>query len=210
MQKIDYKRLNSQLAFFREVDKLKQVFRQTLLLDGSRLENDAEHSWHLAMMVLTFKDYAITPDLDIGKVLKLVILHDVIEIDAGDVYTYANFDPKEKHAKELKGAIRIFGILPPDQAHELIALWHEYEDKKTPESLFATAIDKLQPFLHNYYVDHTAWRLRDVPKHRVIEKMSVIAKGAPLLWEYVQQLIEEADADGLFADSPNKHAVNAH
>lgn len=209
MQQIDYKRLDAQLAFFREVDKLKQIFRQTLLLDGSRLENDAEHSWHLAMMVLTFQEYAITPDLDIGKVLKLVILHDVVEIDAGDVYTYAHFDPKEKHAKELKGALRIFGMLPTEQAQSLLDLWHEYEDKKTPESLFATAIDKLQPFLHNYYVDHTAWRLHDVPKHRVIEKMSVIAKGAPALWEYVQTLIEEADRAGLFADSQNKHVANS-
>lgn len=209
MQQIDYKRLNAQLSFFREVDKLKQVFRQTLLLDGSRLENDAEHSWHLAMMALTFKEYAITQDIDMGKVLKLVILHDVVEIDAGDVYTYAHFDPKEKHAKELKGAIRIFGLLPKDEGQALIDLWHEYEDKKTPESLYATAIDKLQPFLHNYYVDHSAWRLHDVPKQRVIEKMSVIEKGAPALWAFVLTLIEEADQAGLFSDSQNKRVVNS-
>ncbi len=198
---IDSKRLRSQLLFFQEVDKLKQIFRQTLLLDASRFENDAEHSWHLAMMVLTFKEYAIKPDLDISKTLKLVILHDVVEIDAGDVYTYSHFDPEEKYQKELKAARRIFGLLPPDLATEMMDLWHEYEEKKTPESLFATAIDKLQPFLHNYYVDHAAWRLHDVPKHRVLEKMSIIERGAPTLWDFVKTLIEEADRDGLFADS---------
>jgi putative hydrolase of HD superfamily len=201
MHKIDPERLNAQLAFFREADKLKSIFRQTRILDNSRFENDAEHSWHLAMMVLTFKEYAVTPDLDVGKVLKLVILHDVVEIDAGDVYTYSHFDPQEKYNKELAAAIRIFGLLPTDLEQEMLSLWHEYEDKKTPESLFATTIDKLQPFLHNYYVDHASWRLHDVPKHRVLEKMSVIEKGAPALWEYVKALVEEADRDGLFADS---------
>lgn len=206
---IDANRLQGQLAFFREIDKLKQVFRQTLLLDGSRLENDAEHSWHLAMMALTFKDYAPTPDIDIGKVLKLVILHDLVEIDAGDVYTYDDFDPEEKRRKEQAGADRIFNILPKDQADELMDLWHEYEAKATPEALFAGAMDKLQPFLHNYYVDHNSWRLHDVPKARVIEKMSIIKKGAPKLWDLTMQLIEEADAAGLFADSEDKEIPKA-
>ncbi len=198
---IDHKRLEAQLTFFREIDKLKQVFRQTLLLDGSRVENDAEHSWHLAMMVLTFIDYAPTPDMDIAKVLKLVILHDLVEIDAGDVYTYDDFDAEEKRQKEQACADRVFNILPKDQADELMTLWHEYEAKETPEALFAGAMDKLQPFLHNYYVDHNSWRLHDVPKKRVIEKMSIIKKGAPKLWELTMQLINEADAAGLFADS---------
>lgn len=204
MLKIDTQRLESQLSFFREVDKLKQVFRQTLLLDSSRCENDAEHSWHLAMMVLTFKEYAISPDIDIGKVLKLVILHDLVEIDAGDVYTYADFDPAEKEAKEQAAADRIFYILPKEQGDELMALWHEYEDKITPEALFASAMDKLQPFLHNYYVDTSAWRLHEVPKTRVIEKMGIIQRGAPALWPFTLEMIEQADQDGLFSDSPSR------
>lgn len=203
MQKIDPSRLQGQLAFFREVDKLKQIFRQTLLLDSSRCENDAEHSWHLAMMVLTFKEYA-PADIDIGKVLKLVILHDLVEIDAGDVYTYDDFDPAVKEAKEQAAADRIFYILPKDQGDELMDLWHEYEDKITPEAKFAGAMDKLQPFLHNYYVDTSAWRLHDVPKSRVIEKMSIIKRGAPALWPMTLEMIEQADADGLFADSPGR------
>lgn len=203
MLKIDTQRLDAQLAFFREVDKLKQIFRQTLLLDGSRVENDAEHSWHLAMMVLTFQEYA-PEDIDIGKVLKLVILHDLVEIDAGDVYTYDDFDPAVKSAKEQAAADRIFYILPPDQGNELMALWHEYEDKKTPEALFAGAMDKLQPFLHNYYVDTSAWRLHDVPKARVVEKMSIIQRGAPALWPMTLAMIEQAHDEGLFADSPSK------
>lgn len=209
MLKIDYKRLDGQLSFFREVDKLKQVFRQTLLMDGSRVENDAEHSWHLAMMVMTFKEYAPTENIDIEKVLKLVILHDLVEIDAGDVYTYDDFDPLEKRRKEQLGADRIFNLLPRDQAQAMMALWHEYENKQTPEALFAGAMDKLQPFLHNYYVDHTSWRLHDVPKHRVIEKMEIIKRGAPRLWDYVLQLINQADEQGLFADSPARRTVNA-
>lgn len=209
MLEVNYKRLEAQLTFFREIDKLKQVFRQTLLLDGSRVENDAEHSWHLAMMVLTFIDYAPTPDMDVAKVLKLVILHDLIEIDAGDVYTYDDFDPEEKRRKEQAGADRIFNILPKDQADEMMALWHEYEAKATVEACFAGAMDKLQPFLHNYYVDQNSWRLHDVPKQRVIEKMSVIKKGAPKLWNFVLQLIDEADAAGLFADSDDKQISKA-
>jgi putative hydrolase of HD superfamily len=208
MLKIDTQRLDAQLSFFREVDKLKQVFRQTLLLDSSRCENDAEHSWHLAMMVLAFKEYAPAP-IDIGKVLKLVILHDLVEIDAGDVYTYDEFDPAVKEAKEQAGADRIFYILPADQGSELMALWHEYEDKQTPESLFASAMDKLQPFLHNYYADTAAWRLHDVPKKRVIEKMSIIQRGAPALWPMTLAMIEQADEEGLFADSPGRQRISA-
>jgi len=204
MLTIDSQRLQGQLSFFREVDKLKQVFRQTLLLDSSRCENDAEHSWHLAMMVLTFKEYAITPDIDIGKVLKLVILHDLVEIDAGDVYTYADFDPADKEAKEQAAADRIFYILSKDQGDELMSLWHEYEDKITPEAMFAAAMDKLQPFLHNYYVDSSAWRLHDVPKTRVIEKMGIIKRGAPALWPMTLEMIEQADSEGLFADSKSR------
>jgi putative hydrolase of HD superfamily len=204
MLTIDPSRLKAQLAFFREVDKLKQVFRQTFLLDNSRCENDAEHSWHLAMMVLTFQEYALTPNIDLGKVLKLVILHDVVEIDAGDVYTYADFDPAVKEAKEQAAADRIFYLLPKDQGDEIMQLWHEYEAKITPESLFASAMDKLQPFLHNYYVDTRAWRLHEVPKSRVIEKMSIIQRGAPALWPMTLEMIEQADSEGLFADSPGR------
>lgn len=209
MLRIDYKRLESQLAFFRECDKLKQIFRQTLLLDGARTENDAEHSWHLAMMVMTFLEYAPTKYINVERVLKLVLMHDVVEIDAGDVYTYADFDPATKFAKEQLAAERIFNILPHDQAVEFLSLWDEYEAKKTPESLFATAIDKLQPFLHNYYADSAAWRLHDVPKARVIEKMSVIKVGAPALWDFTLQMIEDADKEGLFADSVNKRNAYA-
>lgn len=206
--KIDAQRLEAQLSFFREVDKLKQVFRQTLLLDGSRVENDAEHSWHLAMMVMTFMEYA-PAELDVAKVMKLVILHDLVEIDAGDVYTYDDFDPAEKNAKEQAAADRIFNILPSDQANELMDLWHEYEAKQTPEAKFAGAMDKLQPFLHNYYVDNSAWRLHDVPKARVIEKMSIIKKGCPALWDFTLSMIEQADEEGLFADSARKRVVNS-
>lgn len=206
--KIDAQRLEAQLSFFREVDKLKQVFRQTLLLDGSRVENDAEHSWHLAMMVMTFIEYA-PAELDVAKVMKLVILHDLVEIDAGDVYTYDDFDPAEKNAKEQAAADRIFNILPSDQANELMDLWHEYEAKQTPEAKFAGAMDKLQPFLHNYYVDNSAWRLHDVPKARVIEKMSIIKKGCPALWDFTLSMIEQADEEGLFADSARKRVVNS-
>lgn len=210
MQRIDRDRLESQLAFFKECDKLKQINRQTLLLDGTRVENDAEHSWHLAMMVMTFLEYAPTEGIDVEKVLRLVIMHDVVEIDAGDVYTYADFDPAEKFAKEQAAAERIFNLLQPDQAQVFLDLWDEYEGKETPESQFATAIDKLQPFLHNYYADSAAWRLHDVPKARVIEKMSIIKTGAPRLWDFTLELIEEADQEGLFSDSPNKREIYAN
>ena len=143
-------RFRQQLEFIMEIDKLKQVYRQTFLMDGSRKENDAEHSWHLAMMSVLLAEYALHQDLDITRVLKMVLIHDIVEIDAGDTYCYAQELRAASIAREQKAAQRLFGLLPADQAQEFQELWAEFEQRQTPEARFAAALDRFQPLLHNY------------------------------------------------------------
>ena len=141
-------RLQQQIAFLLEVDKLKQIFRQTYLLDETRKENDAEHSWHFAMFALILAEYAPEP-VDILKVIKMALVHDLVEIDAGDTFLYDEAGNADKAEREAKAADRIFALLPEEQGGELRTLWEEFEEKKTPEAKFAGAMDRFQPFLHN-------------------------------------------------------------
>lgn len=148
--KIPNQRLESQIAFVMEMDKLKSVDRMTKIICQDRVENDAEHSWHVALMALVLEPYAGTK-VDIARVVKMLLVHDVVEIDAGDTYIYANADADQQFQEELKGANRIFGLLPKDQAEELTSLWHEFETRETAEARFAKAIDRLSPFLYYGY-----------------------------------------------------------
>lgn len=194
-------RLSEQIKFLVEIDKLKTILRETRLMHQHRLENDAEHSWHLAMMVMVLHEYAnVTPDLelDIKKVLELVLIHDIVEIDAGDVFSYADFDPKEKHRKECLAADRIFNILPDDQAKYFRDLWDEYESQAHIEAKFARALDRLQPFLHNFYTDGYTWRKYDITVDRVKNHILRDMKpGSEVLWQFVDDLLEEAVATGM-------------
>src|SRR5262249_50705513 len=143
-------RLARQIAFIIEIDKAKQVLRQTLLMDGSRLENDAEHSWHLAVMALLLAEYA-GEAVDLLRVLKMVLIHDLVEIDAGDTFVYDVEALATRREREERAADRIFGLLPADVEEEFRALWEEFEAQATPEARFAAALDRLQPLLHNYH-----------------------------------------------------------
>ena len=189
-------RLERQIEFILEIDKLKQVFRQTYLLDRSRKENDAEHSWHLAMLAILFAEYATEPDIDVQRVVKMVLIHDLVEIDAGDTFRYDEEGAKTKQKRELAAADRIFNILPPDQAAEIRALWDEFEAMDTPESRYAAAIDRLQPLLHNLSTEGITWREQGVTADMVLDKNSLVAAGTPQLWEYVKTLIHEAVEKG--------------
>ncbi len=188
-------RLQQQISFLMEIDKLKQVFRQTYLLDESRKENDAEHSWHFAMFALILSEYAPQP-VDLLKVMKMALIHDIVEIDAGDTFLYDVAGNKDKAEREEKAAERIFGLLPDDQRVELRALWDEFEEKETPEARFAGAMDRLHPFLHNIYTNGRAWREHGVSAKQVLERNCPIGVGAPELWEMAQQLINEAVIKG--------------
>ncbi len=189
-------RLKQQLDFIIEIDKVKQILRQTLLMDASRQENDAEHSWHLAMMALVLAEYANAP-VDILKVIKMVLIHDLVEIDAGDTFLYGDARQQEEHRqRERQAAIRIFGLLPAEQGAELKALWEEFEAKESMEARFAGALDRLQPLLHNYQTQGAAWQQHGVKVEQVLKMNAVIASGSEELWEYALQLIESAVTKG--------------
>jgi len=187
----DSDRLRRQIEFLIEIDKLKGVLRQTYLTDGSRRENDAEHSWHLAVMAMLLAEYA-ERDLDLVRVLKMVLVHDLVEIDAGDTFVYDRGGSSQWAAREREAAERIFGMLPPDQADELRRLWDEFEARATPEARFAAALDRLQPILHNYQTQGKVWREHGITSDQVIAHNQHMAEGAPRLWEYAHELIRDA------------------
>lgn len=142
---MDAERLERQIQFIIEIDKLKKIYRQTILMDGSRYENDAEHSWHLGVMAILLSEYVPEGDIDILKVIKMVLIHDIIEIDAGDTFCYDDNALNDKQEREQRAADRLFAILPPDQAQEFMELWQEFEERATVEARFAAALDRLQP-----------------------------------------------------------------
>ncbi len=195
------KRLEEQIGFIVEMDKLKNILRETRLIFQHRLENDAEHSWHLAMMVMVLSEYANVSNsqqLDLGKTLQLVLLHDIVEIDAGDIFSYADFDPAEKHRNECKAADRLFNLLPTDQAKYFRDLWDEYEDQKSIEAKFARTVDRLQPFLQNYFTDGYTWRKYNITVDRVKKHILRDMKpGSDALWAFVDNILDEAVAKGM-------------
>ncbi len=187
--------LAKQIEFIREIDKLKQVFRQTYLMDDTRKENDAEHSWHLAMMIILLAEHA-ADDIDVLRAVKMVLIHDIVEIDAGDTFCYDTEGYKTKAAREQAAADRIFNILPAGQAQEIRALWDEFEARQTPEAKFAAAVDRLQPIMHNFATAGRAWREHGITADQVISRNKHIADGSPALWQFTEQLITTAVEKG--------------
>jgi len=192
-------RFKKQIEFILEVDKLKHVLRQTLLLDRSRRENSAEHSWHIALMVFLFAEYCPGTDVDLLQVMKMLLVHDLVEIDAGDTYCYDAEGRQDQTQRETVAADRIFGLLPDDQAAGLRALWDEFEARKTPAAKFANALDRVQPMLNNYFTDGITWQENQIRSHQVHQRMRPVKDGAPALWNYVSNLIEDAVAKGILA-----------
>ena len=188
-------RLDRQIAFLMEIDRLKHVYRQTYLLDRSRHDSDVEHSWHFAVMALVLSEYA-KDTIDVFKVIRMALIHDIVEIDAGDLCVYDNKDPESRRAVERRAAERIFGILPADQAKELIGLWEEFERRETPEAKFAAAMDRVDPVLHNCYTEGMAWKDHDLSIGEVMEINSRIGAAAPELWDKVQALIRSCAENG--------------
>ena len=185
-------RLEEQMAFILEVEGLKQIFRQTLLPGDKRPENDAEHSWHLSLMAIVLTEHARVPDLDLLQVLKMVLIHDVVEIDAGDTFAYDTVGNEDKEEREKAAADRLCNLLPEEQALELRALWDEFEERVTPEAQYAAALDRLQPLLLNFHTEGAAWRRHGVKKAQVIARNEHIGEGAPALWQYARKMIDKA------------------
>ncbi|MEO9895539.1 MAG: HD domain-containing protein [Paracoccaceae bacterium] len=184
-------RLDRQLAFLTEADRLKAVIRATTLADGSRRENSAEHSWHLALYALVLADQA-DPDVDINKVIKMLILHDLVEIDAGDNPIFGTVDTDKMEAQEQAAADRLFGMLPPDQAVELRAIWEEFEAALSPSAQFAKALDRAQPPMQNLASGGGSWIEYNVSPEKIEARVApAIKRGAPQLWLWLRAQIEE-------------------
>lgn len=190
-------RLSKQIAFIKEIDKIKYIQRKTKLFNSNRAENDAEHSWHLAMMALVLSEYA-NESIDILKVIKMVLIHDIVEIDAGDVFLYDTTKNHDNTAEELEAAKRIFGILPKDQATALITLWEEFETGETKEAKFAKAMDRFEPILQNTTNNGGTWKEFQVEFDRAYQKSKVIDKGAKTIWEYTEKLMHTSKSKGHF------------
>lgn len=188
-------RLEQQLSFILELDKLKNVLRQTLLTDRSRRENSAEHSWHLATAAVVLAEYASAP-IDVTKAVRMLLVHDVVEIDAGDTFAFDAAANLDKSDREQLAATRIFGLLPAEQATELQGLWEEFEAVQTAEAQFANAIDRLQPFLQNSCTEGGTWRIHRVTRTQVLKRMDPIRLYLPKLWPQVAAFIEKACAKG--------------
>ena len=189
-------RLTQQVRFIAEVDALKNIFRQTLTVRDRRQENDAEHSWHLTLVAIVLAEHANVPDLDLLRVLKMLIIHDLVEIDAGDTFAYDVVRIADQHERESRAADRIFGLLPPDQAMDMRSLWDEFEARLTPEAKFAAAVDRFQPMLLNSLTEGAAWAKHGVTSDRVVARNKHIADGCERLWHYASTMIEECVAKG--------------
>ena len=196
----DNARLKRQIEFILEIDRLKQVLRQTVITDKSRQENSAEHSWHIALMTIILSEYAENPQIDVFQVVKMLLIHDLVEIDAGDTFCYDNHARESQHERELAAANRIFNILPKDQARQLQALWEEFEARQTLNSRFANALDRLQPLINNYYTNGKAWKKHGVKRQQVVARNCRIEDGAPELWRYALKLIENAAVQGILRE----------
>jgi len=188
--------LLKQIDFIKEIDKIKYIQRKTKLFNSDRQENDAEHSWHLAMMAIVLAEHS-NEKIDILKVLKMVLIHDIVEIDAGDTFIY---DTEKNHTntdEERLAAQRIFGILPKEQAEELIAIWEEFESGETAEAKFAKAMDRLEPLLQNSSNNGGTWNEPDVTYKKVFAKKSAIKEGTESIWPYAESLLNEGVKKGI-------------
>jgi len=192
-------RLNKDIQFILELDKMKSILRQTSLIDGSRNENDAEHSWHIAVMAMVLSEYA-NKEIDVCKAIKMLLVHDIIEIYAGDTFCYDTEANKSKKERELEAADRIFGILDQDKGRKIRELWEEFEEMKTDEAIFAAAMDRMQPLFSNYYSGGGTWKKYNVKREQVYKRMEPIKYASKQLWEFTVSMIEDAIEKGYISN----------
>ena len=188
---MDKERFDQQIQFILEIDKLKSIIRQSYLLAGTRQENSAEHSWHVALMAMLLVEYA-EQSVDLLRILKMLLIHDIIEIDAGDTYCYDEAEALNQSSRENVAAERLFGLLPQDQKVEWRELWGEFEARSTPEAKFAATIDRLMPLFHNYHSEGRSWREHGIKKDQVSARNEAMKDGSLALWEFAMSLIDDA------------------
>ena len=192
-------RLTQQIQFILEIDKLKTILRQTRITSNERYVNSAEHSWHLAMLALVLHEYANEP-IDLFRVLKMVLVHDIVEIDAGDTFFFDTSGNGTKAAREQKAANRLFGLLPADQQTELRGLWEEFEARETADAKFAAAVDRVAPTLLNYVNrEESSWHKHNLTFDTVVSRVEYMREGSETLWEIAKMTLEQAVADGYLA-----------
>lgn len=188
--------LLKQIEFIKEIDKIKYIQRRTKLFNGDRRENDAEHSWHLAMMAIVLSEHS-NSKVDLLKVIKMVLIHDIVEIDAGDTFLFDTKKDHDDNEEERKCAERIFGMLPEQQGRELLEIWEEFEEGASDEAKFARALDNLEPVLQNASNNGGTWKEFDVKHDTVYDKKKVIQKGSDTLWDYTQRILSESVEKGI-------------
>ena len=183
---MDKERLKKQFAFFQEIDKEKEIFRQTYLADASRKENDAEHAWHMAIMTVLLSEYA-NEEIDVLKTVTMLLIHDIVEIDAGDTYAYDPEGKKTQKERERKAADRIFHLLPDDQADKMYELWEEFEAQQTPEAKFARTMDNIRPMMLNDASNGLSWDEHQVKLSQILKRNERTADGSEQIWEYAKE-----------------------
>ncbi|MFI0423272.1 HD family hydrolase [Spongiactinospora sp. 9N601] len=193
-------RLHAQIDFLIEIDKLKRVIRRNTLMDGSRRENDAEHSWYLGMLAMTLAEHA-PAGTDLNRVVAMLLVHDIVEIDAGDTFIYDDDMLATQAERERAAADRIFGLLPAEQAKTMRALWDEFEERRTPEARFAKALDRIAPLIANHRTDGGTWQLYKVTAVQVMRNVKIIEEGSPGLAAYAARLVEQSVRQGHLAAS---------
>lgn len=189
------KKLQQQMIFIAEVDKLKNIFRRTILTDSSRRENDAEHSWHLALMAIVLEEYAAEP-VNLGRVLAMVTVHDLIEIYAGDTFAFDTAANQDKAQREQAAAEKLFGMLDQEQGHKFRQLWEEFDAMNTADARFAASLDRIQPFMHNVLTEGHTWKLGSVTKEQVYRRMAPVKTGTPALWPWLESQVASAIEKG--------------
>ena len=189
-------RFEQQLRFLVEIDKMKTILRQTVLVDKSRQENDAEHSWHFAVMAMILYEYADASRVDLSRVIKMALVHDLIEVYAGDTFAYDEAGLADKTEREEKAADKLFGLLPPDQGAEIRSLWQEFDAMETADAQYAAAIDRLQPLINNHFTEYHTWRGGRVTREQIYRRMAIIETATPMLWSFVEHVINNAVEKG--------------
>ncbi len=192
-------RFEKQLEFIVEIDKMTHVLRRTLLTDCSRRENDAEHSWHIGVMAMILREYA-EPGVDVARVVQMCLVHDLIEIYAGDTFAFDKQANLDKTQREKAAADRLYALLPVEQGTELRALWEEFDAEQTKDARYAAAMDHLQPFIHNCVTGGHTWKEGEVTRAQVLERMRIVREATPALWPYVEKNIEKGVSAGLIRE----------
>ena len=195
---MENKRLLKDIEFIVELDKMKSIFRQTSIIGEDRREDDAQHSWHISLMAMVLSEYT-NDKVDLLKVIKMLLTHDLVEIFAGDTFCYDEVGNEDKREREIQAADKIFGMLEDDKGQELRALWDEFEEIKTPEAKFATAMDRLQPMLSNYHNNGGTWKKFGISQADIYKRISPVKDSSEELWKFVEHMIEDAFDKGLIS-----------